>query len=184
MIRGIAIALQIALAISLAGCAAPNPQDLQALPQYGFGYCDGSIGSFDVYIIRSPQDYTMFQLAIIPVNLDQPGDIVRVDIANQAPAYRELVHEVVLQPNQEIDAGYLSMTDLQTYTILAITPYDGSGATFLEETSSTEAICNLPNPGDGTANGLGYGSPTTQTRDFVTPTPRTALPAALRSRPR
>jgi hypothetical protein len=179
MKRGIITGLLVALAIWSGGCAKPNPQDLQSLPQYGFGYCDGSLGSFDVYTIRSPQDYTMFQLVIIPVNLENPGDIVRIDIANQAPAYRELVHETVLQPNQEISAGYLSMTDLQTYTILSISPFDGSGATFLQQTPSTSALCNLPDPGDGTVGGLGYGSPTTQTRDFVRPNARAELPSAV-----
>jgi hypothetical protein len=158
------IALVFTLALSLTSCAKRRPQDLQSLPEYGFGYCDGSIGSFDVYVIRTKQDTSLFELSIIPVNLDQPGDIARINIANKSPSYREVVHEIVLQPNQEIFAGYLTENDLQTYDIVAITPFDGSGATFLEQTAEKEAICTLPLPGDGTPDGLGYGTPTTQAR--------------------
>ncbi len=161
------IALVFTLALSLTSCSKRLPQDLQSGPVYGFGYCDGSMGAFDVYVIPSQTDSSTYQLAIIPVSLDQPGDIVRIDLANSSPSYKSEVSELVLQPNQEINAGYLTDSDLQSYNILSITPYDGSGATYLEQAGEKDAICNLPLPGDGmpTSN----GTPTTQARSRIRP---------------
>lgn len=150
------IALVFTLALSLTSCSKHRPDEaLQADADYGFTYCDGTIGSFDVYVIRSKQDPTLYELSIIPVNLDAPGDIARINVANRQPNYKEMVHEVVLYPNSEIFGGYLTEADLQTYDILAITPFDGSGQSFLEQQAEKDALCTLPLPGDGTTDGTG-----------------------------
>ena len=148
------IALVFTLALSLTSCS-KKVYDLQSSPDYGFGYCDGTLGNFDVYVARSRQDPSLYELVIVPVQLADPGDIARINIANRNPSYREVVHEVVLNPEEQIFAGYLTEEDLQTYDILAITPFDGSGQTFLEQQTDKEAICNLPLPGDGTPDGTG-----------------------------
>ncbi len=140
------IALVFTLALSLTSCSRAKQTQLQA--DYGFGYCDGSIGSFDVYVIRSQTQPGMYELTVIPVTLQQPGDIVSITVANKSLAYKQMVNQVVINPQQQVFSGYLSDTDLTTYDILAITPY-AAGQTFLNAQSDAEALCTLPLPGDG-----------------------------------
>lgn len=136
-------------AIALTSCSRNrNTQGLQA--NYGFGYCDGTLGSFDVYVIQSDAQPGLYEVSVIPVALNAPGDIVSITVANQQLAYKEVVPQVVLFAEQEIFAGYLTETELLTYDILAITPYQ-PGVTFLEATPESDALCTLPLPGDGVA---------------------------------
>lgn len=135
-------------AIALTSCSRSRSTQLQA--NYGFGYCDGTLGSFDVYVIQSDAQPDLYELRIVPYQLTAPGDIVAVTVANQSLAYKEIVPQVVLFTDQEIFAGYLTETELLTYDILAITPYQ-PGVTFLEASPESDAICTLPLPGDGTA---------------------------------
>lgn len=121
----------------------------------GFGYCDGTLGSFDVYVMRSPNAPGLYELSIIPVQLDAPGDIVSVTVANENMAYKELVGQVVVFNEAEIRAGMLTETELSNYTILAITPYQ-PGVSFLDVNAEKDAICALPLPGDGMQNMPSY----------------------------
>lgn len=167
------IALVFTLALSLTSCAKRNA-DLQSGPNYGFGYCDGTLGSFDIYVIPSPSDPNMFQLAIMPVSLTDPGDIVQVVMANQSPSYQIVDTEAVLQPNQELDAGYISATDLSNYNILSIVPFDGTGQTFLQQSPNEDVTCSLPSPSD---NSSGAGAVGAQAMSLSVP--RTSLPSGL-----
>ena len=140
------LALVFTLALSLTSCSKRKKQ-LQTA-DYGFGYCDGTIGSFDIYVIPSKSSPGMYELSIIPVQLDAPGDIAKITIASQNLSYKEVVPQVVLQNEQEIFAGNITESDLQNYEILAITPWE-AGVTFLEQETDKDALCSLPLPGTG-----------------------------------
>ena len=115
---------------------------------YGLSYCDGTIGSFDIYTV--PNSAGLYEVYVVPVNLAQPGDIVKITIANKSLSYKELVPQVVAQNDQEIYAGVVSGNELQTYDIIAITPFE-SGTTFLQGNSQADAYCSVPVPGDNPA---------------------------------
>jgi len=134
------------LALSLVSCSRPLT-DLQAGDgDIGFTYCDGTLGSFDVYVVRHPQDYTLFELYVIPVEVADNGPS-SVTIANQTPAYRTLINQVTFNPGDQLFVGYITEDDLLTYDILALTQFDGQD--FLNSTSELDAICTLPLPGEG-----------------------------------
>jgi hypothetical protein len=137
------VALVFTLALSLTSCSRKS-----LIPQsgYGLGYCDGTLGSFDVYVYPTASS-GVYQVSVIPVSLDAPGDIVSITVANQSLQYRELQTQVVLNNDMEILAGTLTDTELEAYDIIAITPYQ-PGVTFLEATPEKDAVCRLPLPGD------------------------------------
>lgn len=142
------LALVFTLALSLTSCSRGPSKDLQN--GYGLGYCDGTIGSFDVYVYKTAST-GIYQVSVIPVSLDSPGDIVSITVANQGLAYKELQTQVVLFQDREILAGTLTDTELETYEMLAITPYQ-PGVSFLEATPEKDAVCYLPLPGDGASS--------------------------------
>lgn len=137
------------LALSLISCSRPLT-DLQAGNEdVGFTYCDGTLGSFDIYVVRVPDDYTLFELYVIPVEVAASGPGM-VTVTNQSQGYRTLIAQASFTPGSEIFAGYLTENDLLTYDILALTQVDGTGATFLDSVSELDALCTLPLPGEGT----------------------------------
>ena len=139
------------LALSLTSCSTKKKASTQ---NYGCRPCDdATMGAFDVYVIPSKTAVGMYELRIIPVQVEN-GDIVKVTVANQSLTYKEMVPEVVINSSEEVFGGYLTEADLYTYNILAITPYSSQG-TFLEQTPSKAAFCTLPVPGD-VCNGYGY----------------------------
>jgi hypothetical protein len=141
------IVLALALVLQLWGCAKPK-LDVQQY-SYGYGQCDGTLGSFDVYLIlNAQQGGGSYQLSIIPVSMNNPGDIISVTITNSNLGYKQLVGQVVATPDTEIDAGYLTSADLQNYTILALTPYQ-PGVSFPDAQNSSDALCYLPQLGQG-----------------------------------
>lgn len=142
--------------LSNAGCSR-RLEDLQSAGDIGYTTCDGTLGQFDVYVVRTA-DPSMFELYVIPYQVTNPTDIGSITIANQTPSYKTLVREVVFNDGEEILAGYLSETDLMNFDILALTLYDGSGASFLEQSSERDAICTLPLPGTGTDGYAGYAA--------------------------
>lgn len=139
------VALVFTLALSLTSCSRKKTQ-LGPNSGYGLGYCDGTLGSFDVYVYETSSP-GLYQVSIIPVSLDAPGDIVSITVANQGLAYKELQTQVVLFQDREILAGTLTDTELENYELLAITPYQ-PGVSFLEATPEKDAVCTLPLPGD------------------------------------
>lgn len=130
-------------------------EDLQSSGDVGYAECNGTLGQFDIYTVRT-SDPSMYELYIIPYAVAVPTDIGSITVANQTPSYKTLVREVVFNNGEEILAGYLSETDLLNFDILALTLYDGSGASFLEQNSERDAICSLPLPGTGTDGYKGY----------------------------
>jgi hypothetical protein len=139
------VALVFTLALSLTSC---SRKALAPQTGYGLGYCDGTLGSFDVYVYQT-STAGIYQVSVIPVSLDQPGDIVSITVANASLAYKVLQNQVVLFNDNEILAGTLTDTELELYDQLAITPYDSSGATWLEQAPEKDAVCYLPLPGEG-----------------------------------
>lgn len=131
------------LALSLTSCSRKARE--APVADYGFGHCDGTLGNFDVYVIRSKGNPGLYEIAIIPASLDQPGDIVNITVANQNLAYKEMQTQVVVDVEGEIFAGYLTESELETYDRIAITPYQ-PGVSFLEATPEKDAICELPLP--------------------------------------
>ncbi len=139
------MALLLTLALSLTSCS--SKKQFSGGQDYGYTFCQGTLGTFDVYVIPSKADPTLYELSIIPVQLDAPGDIVQVSVASQSLSYRQMLPQVVVQEGEEIFGGNLTDNDLNTFNMLAITPFDPSN-NFLQSNSEKETICNLPQPGD------------------------------------
>ncbi len=144
------MALVSTLALSLTSCAKRRNFNLSGA--YGFTQCDGANWSFDVYTVRSQSQVGTYELIIMPVSIDTPGDIASVTIANQQQGYKQLISQVVLNPEQEIYAGVLTNADLNNYPILAITAFDSS-TVFTSQNSAKSSFCLVPLPGDGVAQG-------------------------------
>lgn len=144
------MALVGTLALSLTSCAKRRNFNLSGA--YGFTQCDGANWSFDVYTIRSQSQPGSVELVIMPVSIDTPGDIASVTIGNSQNGYRQLIQQVVLNPEQEIPAGMLTNADLYNYPILAITNYDPS-TNFINQNAQKSAFCEIPLPGDGVGQG-------------------------------
>lgn len=145
------LTVQVVHEQSNAPVAEPTPIPTVIPPgEYSYGQlpCDGSLGNFDVYLIKAQTTPVTYQLAIIPVTLDAPGDIISVTITNSSLAYRTLIDQVVVNLSQEIDAGPLTDADLQTYDVLALTLYQ-AGVPFSGQQSGKDAVCYMPQLGDG-----------------------------------
>jgi hypothetical protein len=141
------LALVFTLALSLTSCSSKT-SNLQGA-NYGMTQCDGSLGSFDVYLIA--QNTGDFQLAIIPVSPSNPGDIVTVNVVDQqSMSYRTLEEQVVINADQEIDFP-ITAADAQNYDTLALTLFQ-PGVSFPDVQSQEDAFCYLPQIGDGTTN--------------------------------
>ena len=152
------LALVFTLALSLTSCS-KRKSNLQAA-DYGFGYCDGSIGSFDVYVIPSKGSPGLYELSIIPVSVNA-GDIAKIVVLNQSLSYKPMLNQVVLQNEQEIFAGHLTESEVSSYDTLAIIPWDPSqeNVTPIEQNNDKDALCALPLPGYETGDGLSDVAP-------------------------
>ena len=137
--------LVITLALSLTSCA--KKRDRLLGNNYGFGYCDGALGSFDVYLIPVQGNNVSYELTIVPFDV-LAGSIVRIAIMNEQMIFRQLISEVVINPNVEIQAGIITQADLEFYSVLAIRPSE-PGTDFLGGTAVEDAVCNLPLPPGG-----------------------------------
>ena len=137
------VAFVFALALTLTSCSRKKTTNLQqaaALP------CQGSIGDFDVWVVRSSAQAGMYQLIVIPVALSQPGDIASITIASSSSGeFRQVVNQVVLNNQSEVQAGNLTEYDLNLYDKLAITLYDGVND-FTNTSSEVDAVCDIPYP--------------------------------------
>jgi len=91
------VALVLTLALSLTSCSSKKRRLLTGGQGFGFGYCDGTLGSFDVYVIPSVGNPGLYAVSIIPVQPAQPGDIIRVAVANSSLAHKVLVDQAVVQ---------------------------------------------------------------------------------------
>lgn len=153
------LALVFTLALSLTSCS-KKKTNLQG-SDYGFGYCDGTMGNFDVYVIPSTSNPGLYEVSIIPIQVASEGQVIKVNVLNQGLPYKELVSKVTLITESEIFAGFLTESELNNYDTLAITPYDPNQelqADFTQQNNETDAICSLPLPGYNTGDELGDGS--------------------------
>jgi hypothetical protein len=140
------IAVVFALALSLTSCGKRSAQNFST---YGINYCDGSMGSIDVYTVPVVGQPGTFKVVLIPVSLAAPGDVATVTVVNQSSlAYKTLVTQVVLNVEQEITAGVLSEQELNNYDLIAITSFV-PGIDFLQANPEKDAICGLPLIGEG-----------------------------------
>jgi hypothetical protein len=142
--------------IWLEGCAAPK-LDTQNYA-YGVDSCDGSLGSFDVYLVNNSAqgDAT---LVIVPIALTLASTDITVTVSTPSTdRYLTLINEVMAVPDQQIQAGPLNSAQLQTFTELAIAPY-GNGVPFPDQTPAYSTVCAMPQLGDGI-----YGSPAQPTQ--------------------
>src|SRR5262245_28540127 len=115
------LAVLVTLALSLTSCSKKLPSGGGGL-NYGYQFCQGSMCTFDVYVIPSAADPSLFEVSIIPVSLDAAGDIVSIHVANQASlSYKILTPEVVLNEGEEIAVGNLTANDLDVFNVIAIT---------------------------------------------------------------
>src|SRR5688500_9906466 len=103
------IALVVTLVFPMAACSKKKKELVSS--DYGYVACDGTMGQFDVYVIRSKTDPQLFELSIIPYQLDAAGDIASITIANSNRAYKQLVNQVVLNPEQEISVPGVTEND-------------------------------------------------------------------------
>ncbi len=139
------IALVFTLALSLTSCS-NKMSNLQGAT-YGQSQCDGSLGSFDIYLIA--QSSGQYQLAIIPVSPANPGDIVTVNVVDQqSMAYQTLEDQVVINADQEIDFE-LSEAQVANYDTLALSLFQPGGASFPDIQAQEDALCYLPQMGEG-----------------------------------
>src|SRR5687767_11578121 len=90
------LALVFTLALSLTSCSSKK-KNLQS--GYGFGYCDGTIGSFDVYVLNSGKG--TYELSLIPVQVNA-GDLVVVTLLNQGLMLKTMVTQATIQNDQEL----------------------------------------------------------------------------------
>lgn len=142
------IALVFALALSLTSCAKRK----ETQNSQGFGYCDGTMGQIDVYVKVRSGDPNRFDLILVPYQLSAAGDIAAVTVVEKGTMqYKEMLTQVVLNPNAQILAGTLSKAELDQYDVLAITSYT-PGVNFLQANPAKSAVCTLPYPGDNLTN--------------------------------
>lgn len=141
------LALVFTLALSLTSCS--KKKSNQNLDVYGFDYCDGELGSFDVYTF--PNNDGTYDLSVIPVDVNA-GDVVQISLTNQGLTYKDMIPQVALASEEEIYVGRLTESDLDNYDILAIVkPLDGNQQIEILPNREVEsdAICTIPLPEDG-----------------------------------
>src|SRR5690606_24715452 len=92
------VAAVLSLAIVLTSCSNKG----KGTVGYAYGQCDGTMGNFDIYVIPSKAQTGLYEVSVIPYTVAKAGDIVNVTIANRSLNYKELVNQVVIQPDVEI----------------------------------------------------------------------------------
>ncbi|MCB0416491.1 MAG: hypothetical protein H6617_08205 [Bdellovibrionaceae bacterium] len=142
------LALVLTLALSLTSCSKKRSNLLSN--SFGFGYCDGNLGSFDVYTIPKGNGVDV-DLVVIPYQATN-GDIIQIGIVNSsATAYKVTTYQATVQVDAEI-SSMITISDIANYQVLAIRPFTTGG--FLDNTGGVDAICALPVP-PGFGNGFG-----------------------------
>ncbi|MBI1861389.1 MAG: hypothetical protein HYR96_10775 [Deltaproteobacteria bacterium] len=139
---GKAAAVGLILVLGLIGCT--NKRFVGS--NYGLNYCDGSLGSFDIYTV--PNASGTYDVYVEPVKVNAPGDIVNIAISSaNYDDPRTLSNTVVLQDGREIHAGVVSANELQDKEYIEIFSSE-IGATYQPNRAQAEAVCVLPMPGD------------------------------------
>lgn len=135
-------------ALSLTSCSKKKSDELL---QGGVGYtqCAGSMGDFDIYVYPSEQVAGMYDLYVVPYQLSAAGDIASITVANSSGYYKQLVAQVVLQPNQQIYAGQLTENEIETYDLIDITSFDPT-TNYAQANPEKYTTCRYNISGDGT----------------------------------
>ncbi len=107
--------------------------------------CQGTIGSFDIYLIPTGRTST-YELVMVPFSLDAPGDIVKIALVNDAGSFRTYIQEIDLQLDQEISIGYVTDSDLYNYNGIAVVPSDPNQQfeTPVSQQNEKDALCAIP----------------------------------------
>lgn len=147
--------LVFALILPLVSCSKRRSETF--LSNLGFTQCDYSpsgapIGSFDIYVKRSENYQDTYEVYIVTVQADAPGDIVSIFVGNSSKAYQPMREQVVIYDQQTIFAGYLKDFELEQYNILHIVPYE-PGQSYINQNPVKDVMCELPYPGDGSTEG-------------------------------
>lgn len=143
------LALLCTLALSLTSCSKKKNDLLGGNNNFQVVAVDGNLGNFDAYLIPTANQ-GLYELVIMPVAV-QPGDIVSIAIANNSSAaYRVVVPQAVVNPDQEIFAGNITDGDLANFDLIAIVPF--SNSCFLCGTTGLSATGELPLPGSSIGN--------------------------------
>ncbi len=157
------LALVCTLALSLTSCS-KKKKDIQG-NDYGFSdkcsssSADGQIGRFEVYVFPSETRKGMYDISIMPVELERPGYPVKIYLFNQSTLqHDELKSEYVLT-DKEITLGPISEADLSAFDSIYIVQHE-AGVSFLDMTPEKEALCELPlPPGSQLGQTLNSGDP-------------------------
>lgn len=134
------LVLVATLALSLTSCGKKRSSWLMN-GQLG-AECEGSMGYFS--IATYPYSRGLYEVRIYTLEAES-GDVVSVTLADsQSGNYKNLLNDVVLEPGQEISAGFITQTELDQYDTVSITPaYSGIWA---DQIADKDAICDLPYP--------------------------------------
>lgn len=138
------LALVFTLAMSLTSCSSKK----RALTGGGQFPCDGSIGQFDGTLLRSPNNPALFELELIPIKVDRPGDVVSITVANRNADYKDMLSAATLDNDTPIFVGHLTESELRSYPILAILGVRQGefGVPFPDRNPEKDAYCILPDP--------------------------------------
>jgi hypothetical protein len=150
------LALVVTLALSLTSCGGRNKNIGSGAAYLN---CNDN-GNLDIYVQPSSQGSDYFQIVIDPQSLNTENIVAQVALA--AESGQNLSSQVISQGT--VDSGVqiysrpINYNELATYTHIVITPaYDGNGTPLsvrqgLEQYRQYSSVCELPFPGDGSAN--------------------------------
>jgi hypothetical protein len=141
----------------LAGCGRATSRNATSpKATYGQGSCDyvansaqRNLGNFDMQLVQT-RDPKMYALIVTPVALAQVGDLISITVSGEAAVYRELVTQVRLVVGRPVQAGILTVDELEKYSNIIIAQYQ-PGVSPLESTAKLVNICPLVQPGDNVA---------------------------------
>lgn len=136
-------------ALSLTSCSKKKSELLQSGP--GYTQCAGSMGDFDIYVYPSEKTGGMYDVYVVPYQLSEAGDIASITVANSSGAYKQLIPQVVLQPNQQIYCGQLTESEIDYYDLIDITSFDPT-TNYAQANPEKYTTCRYNIQGDGSTN--------------------------------
>jgi len=113
------MALVVTLALSLTSCSRKRQP---MTPAFIDTQCNGSLGDFDIYVVPSRLGPGRYDIQIMPIAVDDPGDVIQIAVSN-GQGFKLLVPQVAVYDEEQIYAGTLMENELLTYDMLAMTTY-------------------------------------------------------------
>lgn len=107
------------------------------------------MGDFDIYVYPSEKATGMYDVYVIPYQLSEAGDIASITVANSSGYYKQLVQQVVLQPQQTIYAGQLTESEIEAYDLIDITSFIAN-TNYAQANPEKYTTCRYNISGDGT----------------------------------